>query len=92
MHVSSDSRSLSPSRADPAHQTFLRKAIFTCAARRSLFKSRPLLEERMPAGTGRAVAPVAMHWPGKAVPKGKGAGNEPEQMQEAAEASTREPW
>ena len=92
MHITGDSHSVSPSWADPAHQPFLRKAIRTCAASRTPFKSWPSLEERMLVGTGRAVAPGAMNCPGKAAPEGKGAGNKPGQTQEATEASTREPW
>jgi len=87
VHVTSDSHSLSPSWASPAHQPFLGKAVITHAASRSLFRSWPSL-----VGLRRAVAPRAVTWPGKAVPKEKGAGNKPGQTQEATEASAREPW
>lgn len=79
MHITSNSCSLSPSRANPAHRPFLRKAPFTCTASHSLFKSRPT-EDRTQGGTGRAGAP---NWPQKAIPKRKGAGSKPGQTQEA---------
>lgn len=86
MHVTGSSHSLSLSWANPPVP---RKATFALCSFHSRSES---LEEPMLVDRGRAVAPGARNWSGKAVPKGKGAGSAPGQAPEAAEASTRESW